>query len=266
MSEIVEYEVAEQVVTITLNRPEALNAVTMDMEDLLAERLRRADDDPNVGAVVVTGAGRGFCAGDDVKVQWADPRMIAAVEAQATPAVAMTPLFELMLHMTTPSVAAVNGPAVGLGMDLALMCDVRLAAPTARFSQGYVRMGLLPDVPGLWLLPRLVGHSVAAQLLLTGDVVDAEEAASLGLVSRVVAPDRLLPEAHALAARIAANPPLAVAATKEGLRRAVGLAAAELDGLAAVRGARLRELFRSEDHREAAAAFAERRPGRFRGR
>ena len=265
MTQPVLYEVTDRVGTVTLNRPEALNAVTLDMEDLLVERLRVADGDPSVGAIVLTGAGRGFCAGDDVKVQWGDPRMTEALERLGGPAAALSPFVEVMLRMTTPTIAAVNGPAFGLGMDLALLCDVRLAAPAARFSQAYVRMGLLPDIAGLWLLPRVVGPSTAAELLLTGEVVDAAQAVEIGLVSRVVPAERLVADAQGLAGRIAAMPALAVAATKEGLRRAVGVTTDGLGDLAAIRGVRLRDLFRTADHREALAAFTEKRAPRFTG-
>ena len=147
-----------------------------------------------------------------------------------------------------------NGPAIGFGMDLALLCDIRIASATARFSQAYVRMGLVADVAGLWLLPRLVGPAIAAQLLLTGDIIDAAEAEAIGLVSQVVDAEDLLTTAIGVAGRIAAKPPLAVAATKEGHRRAVGRSADDLDDLAAIRGVRLRQPVR------------ERRPPRGGGR
>jgi enoyl-CoA hydratase/carnithine racemase len=261
----ISYEVDNGVALVTLNRPDALNAVTMSMEHLLEDVLRRADHDPEVRCIIVTGAGRGFCAGDDVKVQWSDPAMRGAIERLASPRVGVTSMVDVLLRSSTPSVAAVNGPAVGFGMDLALMCDLRVASTDARFSQAYVRMGLVADLPGSWLLPRLVGPAMAAQLLLTGDTVDAATAQAIGLVSMVVPPDELIPAALGLARRIAANPPLAVAATKEGLRRGIGRGVDDLDDLAAIRGARLQRLFDTDDHREAVGAFAERRPGRFRG-
>jgi enoyl-CoA hydratase/carnithine racemase len=260
------YETDGAVAVVTLNRPQVLNAVTMPMEERLGEVLRRADEDESVRCIVVTGAGRGFCAGDDIKVQWSDQLMADALERLASPRGGLTPMVEVLLSSSTPSVAAVNGPAVGFGMDLALMCDIRVASTEARFAQAYIRMGLVPDVPGFWLLPQLVGRSVAAQLLLTGETVDAAAAAAMGLVSAVVRPDELLPTALATARRIAANPPLAVAATKEGLRRGIGRRGDELGDLAAIRGARLHRLFQSEDHQEAVAAFLERRPGQYRGR
>jgi enoyl-CoA hydratase/carnithine racemase len=258
--------VRDRIATITLNRPRALNAVTFDMEALLDETLREADADPGVGCIVLTGEGRGFCAGDDVKDQWGDPRMAEALVAVGSPRATITPFVATFLEMLTPTVAAVNGPAIGLGMDLALMCDIRIAADSARFSQGYVRMGLLPDVAGLWVLPRLVGPSNAAELLLTGEVIDGAEAARIGLVSRVVPDEQLHREAAAVAARIAAMPPLAVAATKEAIRRAIGRTAGDLDDVAAIRGSRLAQLFETRDHAEAVAAFTEKRAPRFEGR
>jgi enoyl-CoA hydratase/carnithine racemase len=262
----IRYEVVDGVALVTLNRPAALNAVTMPMEHLLERRLRQADDDPGVRCIVITGEGRGFCAGDDVKVQWSDPAMTEALDRLATPRVGMTPMVEVLLRSSTPSIAAVNGPAIGFGMDLALMCDIRVASAAARFAQAYVKMGLVPDVPGVWLLPRLVGPAVAAQLLLTGDVIDAAEALAIGLVSQVVAAEDLMASALGLARRIAANPPLAVAATKESMRRAIARTSADLDDLAAVRGVRLHHLFGTEDHREAVKAFTERRAGEYRRR
>jgi enoyl-CoA hydratase/carnithine racemase len=254
------------VATITLNRPEARNAVTFDMDDELQRVLRDADARRDVRAIVVTGAGRAFCAGDDVTAAWGDPRMDAVMRELAGPNPPLTPIVEVMLGLATPTVAAVNGAAIGSGMDIALLCDVRLASTEARFAQAFVRMGLVADVSGLWLLPRLVGHARAAELLLTGDAVDADGALAMGLVTRVVPPPELLPAAHALATRIAANPPLATAAVKAGLRAAVGCRTDELDGLARFVGHGLHRLFATEDHAEAVRAFVERRPGVYVGR
>ncbi len=208
----IRYEVDEDAVaTITLNRPDTRNAATYEMEDELLAAFAAADADPAVRAVVLTGAGRAFCAGDDVKAAWGDPRMAETLAALGGPSPPITPLVAAMLDLDVPTVAAVNGAAVGIGMDLALLCDVRLASEHAKFGQLFVKLGLSADVTGYWLLPQLVGRGVANELLLTGDVVDASTAERLGLVSRVVPADTLLGEAHALAAKIAANPPLAVA-------------------------------------------------------
>ena len=251
---------------VTLDRPEAMNAATFEMESELVEVFAAANADPAVRALVLTGAGKAFCAGDDVKKAWGDPRMEATLAALEGPEPPLTPLVEVMLGVEVPIVAAVNGAALGIGMDLALHCDIRLASPYAKFAQLFVALGLSADVTGYWLLPQLVGRSAASELLLTGDIIDAETAARLGIVSRVVPAEDLLGEAHALAARIAAQPPLAVKAIKEGLRRGIGLRTDELAGLATYVGHSLAQLFKTEDHREAAQAFVERRPAHFTGR
>jgi enoyl-CoA hydratase/carnithine racemase len=251
--------------TVTLDRPEALNAATYEMEAELLDVVGRADADPGVRALVLTGAGRGFCAGDDVKKAWGDPRMEATLAELAGPTPPMTPLVARMLRTETPVVAAVNGVALGIGMDLALLCDVRLASEHAKFGQLFVTMGLSADVTGYWVLPQLVGAARAAELLLTGQIVDAELAARIGLVSRVVPAEELLPAAHQLAARIAANPPLAVRAIKKGLRLAHGRRADELQDVATYVGHSLARLFATDDHKEAVAAFVEHRSPTFRG-
>ncbi|MGD9795315.1 MAG: enoyl-CoA hydratase/isomerase family protein [Acidimicrobiia bacterium] len=253
------------VAVITLNRPASLNAVTLAMEELFVEVFRQLDDDPKVRCIVITGAGRAFCAGDDVKAGWGEASMDASIAALDSPAADMVEYVEAMLRATTPTIAAVNGLAIGWGMDVALLCDIAIASDTARFSQRFVSMGLVPHVAGVWALPQVVGRSAAMELLLTGDIIDAAEALRLGLVSRVVPGSDLMDTAGALAGRIAANPPLAVAAIKELVRRAAGKSVAELDDLAPLLGLRLRRLFDTDDHREAVAAFAERRPPRFTG-
>jgi enoyl-CoA hydratase/carnithine racemase len=262
----VRYELADGVATVTMNRPDARNAATFEMDDELQDAVRRADADRDVGCIVVTGAGTAFCAGDDVSKAWGDPRMEQVLAELAGPHPPMTPLIELLLGVDTPTIAAVNGAAVGIGMDIALACDIRIASEHARFGQLYVRLGLMPDVLGLWLLPQLVGRSRAAELLMTGDIVDAHEAERIGLVSRVVAADNLLSATDELARRMLANPPGSIRYIKEGLRRAAGTTFAELPELATYVGHGLAALFQTEDHKEAAQAFIERRPPRFTGR
>ena len=263
----IRYDVDESgVATITLDRPDARNAATYEMEEELLATFAAADADPAVRAVVLTGAGRAFCAGDDVKAAWGDPRMAETLAGLASEHPPMTPLVAAMLDLSVPTIAAVNGAALGIGMDMALLCDLRVASEHAKFGQLFVKLGLSADVTGYWLLPQLVGRAAASELLLTGDVIDAPTAERIGLVSRVVPAEQLLPEAHALAARIAANPPLAVAAVKDGIRLGAGRQADELDELATYVGHSLARLFATEDHHEAAQAFLERRPTRFVGR
>src|SRR5690606_27736128 len=159
------------------------------------------DGDDEVRAVVVTGSGRAFCAGDDVEKAWGDERMADVMRWLADVRPGMTPEARTFLECRKPTIAAVNGAAVGIGMDLALLCDIRLASEHARFSQLFVKLGLMADVTGYWRLPQLVGYAKAAELLFTGDMIDAEEAGRIGLVSQVLPADELLPAAHGLAAR-----------------------------------------------------------------
>jgi 2-(1,2-epoxy-1,2-dihydrophenyl)acetyl-CoA isomerase len=256
------YEVDGGVAVITLNRPERLNAFTMTLERGLEARIRRADADPAVRCMVITGAGRGFCAGDDIRDQWSDPEMTEGLE-RASAAGSMTPLFACLLGVRTPTVAAVNGPAVGIGMDLALFCDVRFAGPRARFSQGYIRMGLAPDIGGTWLLPQLIGRMEATRLLLTGELIDADEAVGIGLA--LAGGDDVLATTMDFARRVAQSAPLAAAATVDLLRRSAGLGIDDLEPFAADRVRALATLFTTEDHTEAVAAFMERRQPTFRG-
>lgn len=260
------YDVADHVATITFNRPEKLNAATFDMAEELQAAFRDVDADDAVRAVVVTGAGRAFCAGDDVEKAWGDPRMEATLRWLSDVRPGLTPEAAMFLECRKPTIAAVNGAAVGIGMDFALLCDLRLASEHAKFSQLFVKLGLMADTTGYWRLPQLVGYAKAAELLFTGDVIDALEAERIGLVSRVLPADDLLPAAHELAGRIAANPPQAVRFIKEGLRRAVGRPYGELAEVGSFVANGLAHLFTTEDHKEAATAFLEKRPATFTGR
>jgi enoyl-CoA hydratase/carnithine racemase len=262
---VITYEVADHVATITLNRPERLNAATFEMGEQLMAAFAEVERDADVRAVVLTGAGRAFCAGDDVEDAWNDDRLEEVLRELGSARPPLTPEVRTLLGCTRPVIAAVNGTAVGIGMDFAILADIVLASEQARFGQFFVRMGLMADVTGYWRLPQLVGYARAAELLMTGDMIDANEAARIGLVNRVVPADELLPQALALAGRIASHPPLAVRHIKEGLRRGVGRSAGELDDLAAFVGNGLARLFRTDDHKEAAAAFLEKRPAVFKG-
>jgi enoyl-CoA hydratase len=252
------YETVGDVGVITLNRPEARNALTHTTYRELTDAVRTTA----ARCLVVTGVDPAFCAGDDVKVLMAPvgERLAAggpAPEPQLTPAAAA------LLESDVPVVAAVNGAAVGWGMELALMADIRVASDRARFGELFVRRGLCCDVAGLGRLASLVGRERAAELLFTGRVIDADEATAIGLVARVVPHRELLPTALALAERIAANPPLAVRKLKQGLRLALD---PDWETLGRWVSTSLSELFRTEDHREGVASFLERREPRFVGR
>jgi enoyl-CoA hydratase/carnithine racemase len=262
MSDVLWHLGDDHVGTITLNRPEARNALTWSMYADLERLVREA---PATGArcLVVTGADPAFCSGDDVRQVMGGGAEGKAPLSTAERRPRLTPAADALLHCDLPVVAAVNGAAVGWGMELAMMADIRVASERAKFGELFVLRGLVSDVAGIGRLAQLVGRERAAELLFTGDVIDAASAHTAGLVSRVVAHDDLLPTAHALAARIAANPPLAVQQLKVGLRRAVD---PDWHDLGAWVSATLANLFTTADHREGVRAFLEKRPPVFEGR
>jgi enoyl-CoA hydratase len=251
------YAEDEHVGVITLNRPDARNALTLTTYAELEEAVRTS----TARCLVVTGADPAFCAGDDVKQVMAGAGEAVASGLQSEPR--LTPAADALLRTDVPVIAAVNGAAVGWGMELALMADIRVASDRARFGELFVKRGLCCDVAGLGRLAQLVGREAAAELLFTGRMVDAEEALRLRLVSRVVPHDDLLPTCMALAREIAANPPLAVQSLKRGLRRALD---PDWRDLGAWVTSTLASLFRTHDHREGVAAFLQKREPRFEGR
>jgi enoyl-CoA hydratase/carnithine racemase len=251
------YEERGDIGVVTLNRPEARNALTFTTYAELEEAVRAT----TARCLVVTGADPAFCSGDDVKQIMRDAGERMSTDLAAEPR--LTPAADALLHTDVPVIAAVNGAAVGWGMELALMADIRVASERARFGELFVERGLCTDVAGIGRLAQLVGRERAAELLFTGRVVGAAEAQAMGLVSRVVPHAELLPAAMGLAAEIAANPPLAVQRIKQGLRRALD---PDWPELGAWVGRSLAELFRTDDHREGVAAFLEKREPRYRGR
>jgi enoyl-CoA hydratase/carnithine racemase len=255
----------EHVETWTLNRPEARNPVSdPDVVETLVEAVDRVNADPEVRAVVLTGAGSAFSAGGNVKDMAAHRAPFdgppAVLRERYRQGIQRIP--RAMYACDVPVVAAVNGPAIGAGCDLACMCDVRVAATTATFAESFVRLGLVPGDGGAWLLQRLVGPARAAEMTLTGDTVDAETALEWGLVSRVVDPQDLLETAQGIAARIAANPPQAVRLAKKLLREA---AHQSLDSALELSAAYQAIAQRTGDHDEALAALLEKRQGTFTG-
>lgn len=221
MSEAVLYEADGGIVTLTLNRPEKRNPISEpDVVVALVGALGRVQADPTARTVILTGAGTAFSSGGDLGAMEAAlaerTRNPAATVAYYTEGIQRIPrAFEAL---DVPVIAAVNGPAIGAGTDLACMCDLRIASEQARFAESFVKLGIIPGDGGAWLLPRIVGWSKACEMAFTGDVLSAQEALSCGLVSQVVPQNELLPAARRLAERIAGNPPLAVRATKRLLR------------------------------------------------
>lgn len=262
MSDDVLHTVTGQVLYLALNRPEALNAVTPDQRDLLIRLLADASADPEIRAVVITGTGRGFCAGADLRGGAASGERVAGDVARMIRLGAQR-LIAAVLDCEKPVVAAVNGTAAGLGAHLALACDLVLAAESAKFIEVFVRRGLVPDGGGAYLLPRLVGPQRAKELMFFGDALTAADAERLGLVNRVVPDGELAKTAAEWATRLAAGPTRALALTKQ-------LVNASLDtdrATAFAAEAAAQEInMTTADAREGVAAFVARRSAGFRGR
>ena len=215
------FEQSDGVATLTLNKPEERNALSTQAQwDEVVAACERVARDQTIRALIVTGAGSAFCAGGNVK-DMRDKKGIAGgtpyeIREGYRHGIQRIPL--ALYNLDVPTIAAVNGPAIGAGCDLACMCDIRIASTKAKFAESFVKLGIIPGDGGAWLLPRVVGMSKAAELTFTGDTIGAEEALAIGMVSRVVAPEELLKEAQALAARIAANPAPALRMAKRLLR------------------------------------------------
>jgi 2-(1,2-epoxy-1,2-dihydrophenyl)acetyl-CoA isomerase len=258
MTDGLRLEVDGAVASITLDRPAALNALTIPVKVALLDALRSIADDRAVRAVVLTGAGRAFCAGQDLGEREAPDAPPLDVELRER----YNPIIRAIRDMGQPVIAAINGVAAGAGASIAFACDLRIASSEARFVLAFDRIGLVPDSGATWFLPRLVGAARAAEMALVGDAIGAEEAHRIGLVSRVVPADSLLAEARALADRIAAGAPRAKAATKHALQRswASDLEAA-LEAEARLQG----EAGATADHAEGLAAFRDKRTPRFTG-
>ncbi len=258
----VEYEtlytetVADGVVAVTLNRPDHANGVVPELVRDFVSALDRAEADVSVRALVLTGAGRQFCAGADLHAMLAyvDERM--RVDEEPYNSRVLLPLTQRIVTSRLPVVAAVNGGATAGGLDLAMACDVRIASDRAKLGETYVKLGLAPGNGGSWFLPRLVGPGKAAELALTGDVLDAGAALEIGLVNHVVPHEQLLDEAIALAARIASRPRRAVEATKQALRAAWHV---DLAGAMATSYWTTSSLQASRDFREGVVAAIEHR-------
>lgn len=255
---LVEVDAASAVATVRLNRPDALNALTVPMKRELVAALRQIERDASVRAVILTGAGRAFCAGQDLRERLEPDAAPLGVEVRER----YNPIIRAMRGLPKPIVGAINGVAAGAGASLAMACDIRIASEAATFSLAFGRVGLVPDSGATWFLPRLVGATRAAELALLNEPVSATDAVRLGLVGRVVPADQLATEASAVAARLAAGAPRAIALTKRALDAAWDRSLdATLDY-----EAHLQDVAgRTKDHAEGLAAFMEKRPPRFTG-
>jgi 2-(1,2-epoxy-1,2-dihydrophenyl)acetyl-CoA isomerase len=249
------------ITVLTLDRPESLNALTPGGMSELGERLERAAGDPTVRAVVLTGAGRAFSAGGDAQFLLEIPTMPPSTVADVVYRGFQRPI-RAMRAMDKPVVAAVNGPAVGAGCELAIAADFRIAAESARFGEVWIRIGCVPALGGMYLLPRLVGLGRATEMIMTGEIIDAAEAYRIGLANRVVPDASVLDAAIELATRLARGPARALAAAKAAINR--GLAGNLWSELEATVPLQL-VCFATKDFAEGVRALAERRPPRFTG-
>ena len=265
MSDLILREEADGIVTLTLNQPDIRNPISDGPTiEALVEAITRADQEITTRVVILTGAGKAFSTGGNINTMREggglnDP-MPANTRRNYRNGIQRLPL--LFEAIEVPVIAAVNGPAVGAGCDLACMCDIRIAGESAKFAESFVKLGIVPGDGGAWLLPRVVGFSKAAEMAFTGDMLDAREALACGLVSRVVPDAELMTTARALASRIATNPPHAVRMTKRLLREGrMATLAAILETSAAAQAL----CHATADHKEAVSAFLEKRTPVFKG-
>lgn len=266
MNEYVQYAQDGAVVTLTLNAPERRNAISTFADcDAVVEAVRRVNADRAVRCVILTGAGTAFCAGGDLKAMRDRRGIIEGSHADLRENYrrGVQRMANTLYECDAPTIAAVNGPAIGLGLDVTCMCDIRIASDKASFAESFVRVGIVPGDGGAWLLPRVVGMSMACEMSFTGDVLDAPAALAARLVSRVVPHDTLLDAARALAGRIAANPPDVLRMTKRLLREGEHTRLSTLLEMSAAYQALAHS---TEDHREAVSAMLEKRAPNFTGR
>lgn len=260
------YEKSGRVAVVTLNRPESRNAIATPQDcDDVAAALMRANDDPGVSALILTGAGKSFCAGGDLKAI----RERTGIGPQSPPDATrlnyrrgVHAIIRALADVEVATIAAINGHAIGLGLDIGILCDMRLAAASAKMASSFVKVGIIPGDGGAWILTHAIGAMRAAELALTGDTIDAEEAQRIGLVSRVVPDEQLMAEAHKLAERVAVNPPRAVRLAKRLLREAQHARLSDVLELSAAFQALAHE---TADHKEAVDAFTEKRAPKFTG-
>ena len=256
------YTVTENVATITLNRPERLNALSPQLRLDLKNALEEANTSNEVRAIIITGAGRGFCSGGDVKAMNEANESGAAGPLIDKIAPVRDQVVLAMRNADKPIIAAVNGPAAGAGMNIALACDIRVASDTARFGQTFSRRGLHPDWGGTYFLPRIVGMAKACELIWSGKMIDAEEALHLGIVSDVTKPGDLLETAQALAQSFAAGPPIAIQLAKRAMYRAMDSSLREALEFETYAQNICRD---TEDAKEGIRAFVEKRDPDFTG-
>jgi enoyl-CoA hydratase/carnithine racemase len=251
------------IATVTLNRPDKRNAFTADMRDSLDRAIEDSAKDNSVRVLVITATGQVFCSGADVKEMAQKASQPREEQDRGSPETQNVPLSSLLYKFPKPVIAAINGVAVGGGLDLALACDIRIASEKARFAEVFIRRGLIPAMGGTYFLPRLVGIDRACLLIWTGDMVDAKEAERIGLVTMVVPHDELESTTRELAEKLAKGPPLAIQRAKDVIYKGLSM---DLETTIAYVSPIMKELQNTEDHKEGARAFVEKREPFFQGR
>jgi 2-(1,2-epoxy-1,2-dihydrophenyl)acetyl-CoA isomerase len=254
-------EIGDGVACVTLNRPDRLNSFNAEMHEELAAALATVERDAAIRALLITGAGRGFCAGQDLNLR--DAASGGDFDAGAAIERYYNPLVRRLKALKKPVIAAVNGPAAGAGANLAFACDIVIAARSASFLQAFCRIGLVPDTGGTWFLPRLAGSARAMGMMLLGEALPAATAAEWGLIWKVVEDSALMDEARALARKLAQGPTIGLGLIKEALNRSL---ASTLDAQLDTERDLQRAAAAAADFREGVAAFLEKRPARFAGR
>lgn len=252
---------------VTLNRPERLNALAPEVADDLVSAITDVSKDDSVGVVIFTGAGRAFCSGGDIKtLAGGEEKSAYSSEAIEEIRRGFEPAQAVILgiqRMEKPTIAMVNGAATGAGMDIAFACDMRIGGPATRFASSYIKIGLFPGWGGTWLLPRVIGLAKAAEMVMTGDAIEAEEALRIGALNKLVPAEQLETAVMELAKRLAAGPPIALRLAKLNLYKGL-----EIDLETAMKFAAASETITlsSQDHREGAQAFREKRSPKYTGR
>lgn len=257
------YTKEEGIATITLNRPDTRNAHGPEMTESIVRALEDAAKDSKVRVMVVTGTGRSFCSGADVKAMAKEARRPRGEEKKKEPEARPASIPLLLQRFDKPVIAAINGIAVGGGLDIACACDIRIASDKARFAELYVRRGIMPAAGGTYFLPRLVGIDRACLLSWTGDMIDAKEAERIGLVTMVVPHEELESATRELAEKLAKGPPLAIQKAKRAIYDGLGM---DLETTLEYIRPIVKELQETEDHKEGARAFVEKREPVFKGK
>lgn len=257
--ETILYTLTEGVLTITLNRPDVLNACNRQMTDEIQDALKKAERDPNVRCIVLTGAGRAFCSGEDLKAR----QSAGTFGFESTLRDRYNPIVLKMRNIEKPVIGSINGVAAGAGMSLALACDIRIASEKANFIEVFVRIGLVPDAGSSYFLPRLIGLAKAYEMCFTGDSMNAEEALQFGLVNRVVPAEELESATHEFALKLAKGPTRAIGLMKRTINRGLSM---ELEQQLEYEVHSQETAGNTEDHKEGLAAFMEKRTPDYKGK